>query len=73
MNLSLIDPFVLAQDYPDSLTGKLSTQSLEISHNILLANLPIKEVGMQPVYASTARGIFLLLEGSESSGAELTT
>ncbi|KAL9118313.1 MAG: hypothetical protein Q9187_005145 [Circinaria calcarea] len=23
MNLSLIDPFVLAQDYPDSLTGKL--------------------------------------------------
>ncbi|KAI4129241.1 MAG: hypothetical protein LQ347_003861 [Umbilicaria vellea] len=25
MNLSLIDPFVLAQDYPDSLTGKLSS------------------------------------------------
>lgn len=24
MNLSLIDPFVLAQDYPDSLTDKLS-------------------------------------------------
>lgn len=23
MNLSLMDPFVLAQDYPDSLTGKL--------------------------------------------------
>ncbi|MCJ1257107.1 chromatin binding protein [Lignoscripta atroalba] len=25
MNLSLIDPFVLAQDYPDSLTGKLKS------------------------------------------------
>ena len=24
MNLSLVDPFVLAQDYPESLTGKLS-------------------------------------------------
>ena len=24
MNLSLIDPFILAQDYPESLTGKLS-------------------------------------------------
>lgn len=24
MNLSLIDPFVLAQDYPDTLTEKLS-------------------------------------------------
>lgn len=24
MNLSLIDPFILAQDYPDSLTEKLS-------------------------------------------------
>lgn len=24
MNLSLIDPFILAQDYPDTLTEKLS-------------------------------------------------
>lgn len=24
MNLSLVDPFVLAQDYPDTLTEKLS-------------------------------------------------
>jgi hypothetical protein len=24
MNLSLVDPFILAQDYPESLTGKLS-------------------------------------------------
>ena len=23
MNLSLIDPFILAQDYPDALTGKI--------------------------------------------------
>lgn len=23
MNLSLVDPFALAQDYPDTLTGKL--------------------------------------------------
>lgn len=30
MNLSLIDPFVLAQDYPDTLTDKLSAlQHLE--------------------------------------------
>ena len=28
MNLDLIDPFVLAQDYPDSLTGKLRTGPL---------------------------------------------
>lgn len=27
MNLNLIDPFVLAQDYPDSLTGKLRARS----------------------------------------------
>lgn len=25
MNLSLIDPFILAQDYPDALTGKIRT------------------------------------------------
>ena len=24
MNLSLVDPFIIAQDYPDALTGKLS-------------------------------------------------
>lgn len=28
MNLSLVDPFVLAQDYPDTLTEKLSQFSL---------------------------------------------
>lgn len=28
MNLSLIDPFVLAQDYPDTLTGTLSMSAL---------------------------------------------
>ena len=28
MNLSLIDPFILAQDYPDALTGKIR----EIGH-----------------------------------------
>ena len=27
MNLSLIDPFVLAQDYPDTLTEKISMTS----------------------------------------------
>lgn len=27
MNLSLVDPFILAQDYPESLTGKLSTDA----------------------------------------------
>ena len=27
MNLSLVDPFVLAQDYPDTLTEKLSMSS----------------------------------------------
>ena len=29
MNLSLIDPFILAQDYPESLTGKLSKYFLD--------------------------------------------
>lgn len=36
MNLSLIDPFVLAQDYPDTLTGKLSTHPLSQSHEMAL-------------------------------------
>lgn len=31
MNLSLIDPFVLAQDYPDSLTCKLSEHESRLS------------------------------------------
>ena len=30
MNLSLIDPFILAQDYPESLTGKLSKTFLTL-------------------------------------------
>ena len=28
MNLSLIDPFILAQDFPDALTGKISKSYL---------------------------------------------
>ena len=27
MNLALTDPFILAQDYPEALTGKLSASS----------------------------------------------
>ena len=39
MNLSLVDPFILAQDYPESLTGKLS---IEINQclDLLLIWLP---------------------------------
>jgi COMPASS component SWD1 len=36
MNLSLIDPFVLAQDYPDTLTGKLSTHPLFFMSNVMI-------------------------------------
>lgn len=37
MNLSLIDPFVLAQDYPDTLTEKLSRLSAsDIVGNLLI-------------------------------------
>ncbi|KAI4196828.1 MAG: hypothetical protein LQ350_006294 [Teloschistes chrysophthalmus] len=31
MNLSLIDPFILAQDYPDALTGKISVYNIKKS------------------------------------------
>lgn len=43
MNLSLIDPFVLAQDYPDSLTGKLSTYLLTAISYLLASILGAKQ------------------------------
>lgn len=30
MNLALTDPFILAQDYPEALTGKLSESNLHL-------------------------------------------
>ena len=36
MNLSLTDPFILAQDYPEALTGKLSTiLFIELTQSLL--------------------------------------
>lgn len=35
MNLSLIDPFVLAQDYPDTLAGTLSMSALMLLNPLL--------------------------------------
>ena len=36
MNLALTDPFILAQDYPEALTGKLSKASLPFYWLILI-------------------------------------
>jgi len=38
MNLSLIDPFVLAQDYPDSLTGKLRKRQVFGPSNVCITD-----------------------------------
>jgi hypothetical protein len=50
MNLSLIDPFVLAQDYPDTLTEKLSMCCIQ--HARIQSADRDQEVAMQHVYAS---------------------
>lgn len=42
MNLSLIDPFDLAQDYPDTLTDKLSTLQRLEAISITLVQTGIK-------------------------------
>ena len=49
MNLTLIDPFVLAQDYPDTLTEKLSTW-ISISYHMIVNSNCFQEADMQPVY-----------------------
>jgi hypothetical protein len=59
MNLSLIDPFVLAQDYPDTLTEKLSPSALRSISQCALAN-ERQEAGTRHVCASIAKGITLL-------------
>ncbi len=42
MNLALTDPFILAQDYPEALTGKLSKAKLASipahTHSILIGS-----------------------------------
>ena len=63
MNLSLIDPFILAQDYPDALTGKLSeSPELRIQtstyRDILKAT---QSLVMPPVSVSIAKETSLLL------------
>lgn len=59
MNLALTDPFILAQDYPEALTGKLSgltapdgMRSYADSHK--------KDLAMRLVSDSTAEVTFLL-------------
>ncbi|RLL95122.1 hypothetical protein CFD26_103633 [Aspergillus turcosus] len=59
MNLSLIDPFVLAQDYPDTLTEKLSPSALPSLSQCAMAN-ERQEAGTRHVCASIAKGITLL-------------
>ena len=39
MNLALTDPFILAQDYPEALTGKLSMIAPFAFFTFLLTNL----------------------------------
>jgi hypothetical protein len=59
MNLSLIDPFVLAQDYPESLTGNLRKAHLQPLVLSYLTELWIgQEAVMQHALDSTERVIF---------------
>lgn len=56
MNLALTDPFILAQDYPEALTGKLSEpQSLQIFHIVLTSH---KGLDMLRALDSIAEEIF---------------
>ena len=64
MNLSLVDPFILAQDYPESLTGKLSTEINQILDLLLICSR--KDPVMQPVLDSIAKEIFLLQAGYDA-------
>jgi hypothetical protein len=59
MNLSLIDPFVLAQDYPDTLTEKLSPSAHPALSRSDVAN-ERQEAGTRHVCASIAKEITLL-------------
>jgi hypothetical protein len=56
MNLSLIDPFILAQDYPDTLTEKLSMYFSTCYLKTLLMTI-VQEVAMRRAYGSTTRVI----------------
>ena len=56
MNLSLIDPFILAQDYPDTLTEKLSMYFSACYLKTLLMTI-VQEVAMRRAYGSTTRVI----------------
>ena len=55
MNLSLIDPFILAQDYPDSFTEKLRMCCLNSCNLAVITNVFEQEVAMRPVYDLIAR------------------
>ncbi len=48
MNLALTDPFILAQDYPEALTGKLSTVVSIVTVAFLLTTY-CQDLGMQRV------------------------
>ncbi|KKA24239.1 WD domain-containing protein [Rasamsonia emersonii CBS 393.64] len=75
MNLSLVDPFVLAQDYPDTLTGKLSMISVFFFCSPITRNpsyLPkLQEAATQLVYGSIAKGITSHLGGWSRCGRYL--
>ena len=59
MNLSLIDPFVLAQDYPESLTGNLRKARLQPFVRSYLTELWIgQEAVMRRALGSIERATF---------------
>lgn len=55
MNLSLIDPFILAQDYPEALTGKIRTNHFQT----LNADLPNQGSGHATCIRFNRKGDFL--------------
>ncbi len=62
MNLSLIDPFILAQDYPESLTGKLS-KFLSIQLIFYIKLTITKDLDTRLAFGLIAKEIFSHLAG----------
>lgn len=56
MNLALTDPFILAQDYPEALTGKLSRFNVDMATSHTLTAYD-QGLATRPVLGSTAEGI----------------
>lgn len=59
MNLALTDPFILAQDYPEALTGKLSMITAQ-AHPRLMLTTHGQDPDTQHVFDLIAEGTSLL-------------